>query len=271
MKILAIDTSTEACSAALLIDGAVRERYQVAPREHANLILSMAQELLGEAGVSLGQLDALAFGRGPGAFTGVRIGVGVAQGIAFAVDLPVAPISSLASLAHGAWRTAGHTRIIPAIDARMGEIYWGLFVLDSERLMRPLGGEHVTPAGDVDVPPGDAWHGVGSGWGTHGDILCRQLSTRVTTVTPDAICEARDIVTHQINGRQIVGQPGIGSEEGVDAAPDAQKCHAEQPQQSQRGRQVLTGDEQHERYRNKRRNGEQFHQRRRQKRQESTG
>ena len=114
MKILAIETATEACSAALLIDGKIIERYQVQPRMHSQLILPMMNELLAEAGVALTALDAIAFGRGPGAFTGVRIAVGVAQGAAFAADLPVVPVSTLAALAQGAVRESGGRRLLPA-------------------------------------------------------------------------------------------------------------------------------------------------------------
>ena len=102
MKLLALDTATEACSAAVWVDGAVLERYELAPRRHAALILPMIEAVLAEAGLSPPQLDAIAFGRGPGAFTGVRIAVGIVQGIAFAADLPVIPISTLAALALGA-------------------------------------------------------------------------------------------------------------------------------------------------------------------------
>lgn len=115
MKLLALDTATEACSAAVWVDGAVLERYELAPRRHATLILPMIAAVLAEAGLSATQLDAIAFGCGPGAFTGVRIAVGVAQGIAFAADLPVAPISTLASLAIGAARETGHSRIAVAL------------------------------------------------------------------------------------------------------------------------------------------------------------
>ncbi|MDV3241166.1 MAG: tRNA (adenosine(37)-N6)-threonylcarbamoyltransferase complex dimerization subunit type 1 TsaB, partial [Methylocaldum sp.] len=102
MKILAIETATEACSAALLIDDTVLERYELAPQQHNRLILPMIDSLLAEAGIKVSQVDALAFGRGPGSFTGVRIAAGVAQGISFAVDLPVVPVSTLAALAQDA-------------------------------------------------------------------------------------------------------------------------------------------------------------------------
>ncbi|MCP4407178.1 MAG: tRNA (adenosine(37)-N6)-threonylcarbamoyltransferase complex dimerization subunit type 1 TsaB, partial [Gammaproteobacteria bacterium] len=98
MKLLAIETATEACSASLLIDGAIINRYKLAPRRHTQLILPMCEALTAEAGVVLSQLDAVAFGCGPGSFTGVRIAAGVVQGIAFAWALPVMPVSTLAAL-----------------------------------------------------------------------------------------------------------------------------------------------------------------------------
>ena len=125
--LLAIETSTPACSAALSIDGVVIERYALAPRQHAVLILPMIESLLLEAGISVAQLDALAFGRGPGSFTGVRIAASVIQGIAFAADLPVLPVSTLATLALGGMRITDKTQVMAALDARKSEIYWGCY------------------------------------------------------------------------------------------------------------------------------------------------
>lgn len=178
MKILALDTSTEACSAALLIDGEVRERYQEAPREHGALILPMMTELLAEAGITPSQLDALAFGRGPGAFVGVRIATGVAQGIAFAADLPVIPVSSLAALAQG----AGRSHVYTAIDARMNEVYWGAYVKNVQGVVELLGDERVSPPDQVTADddshadPAPQWYGVGSGWGAYADVLSQRLT-----------------------------------------------------------------------------------------------
>nr|VFJ96912.1 MAG: tRNA threonylcarbamoyl adenosine modification protein YeaZ [Candidatus Kentron sp. H]VFJ97120.1 MAG: tRNA threonylcarbamoyl adenosine modification protein YeaZ [Candidatus Kentron sp. H]VFK02851.1 MAG: tRNA threonylcarbamoyl adenosine modification protein YeaZ [Candidatus Kentron sp. H] len=127
MKILAIDTATDACSVALHLDGEYWGRHELAPRQHAEILLPRIRELLSEAGLSLNHLDALAFGRGPGAFTGVRIATSVAQGLAFGADLPVVPISSLHALAQGAWRERGERNLLAALDARMGEVYWGAY------------------------------------------------------------------------------------------------------------------------------------------------
>lgn len=170
MKLLALDTATEACSAALLIDGKVRERFEIAPRAHARLLLPMLDELLKEAGLAPAQLDAVAFGRGPGSFTGVRIAASVAQGIAFAADLPVLPVSTLAALAWPALRN-GADRVFAAIDARMGEIYSAAYARSAQGGLQTLTEERVTPATAVCVPAGDAWQGVGSGWAVYADAL----------------------------------------------------------------------------------------------------
>ena len=120
MKILAIETATEACSTALMIDHVIIEHYQVAPRAHNRLIIPMIESLLSKANIHLNQLDALAFGRGPGSFTGIRIAASVAQGIALGADLPVIPISSLAALAQEVFDEHNNTITYGCLDARMG-------------------------------------------------------------------------------------------------------------------------------------------------------
>ncbi len=148
--ILSIDTSTEACSAALLISDegkqSTYDRFKVAPQKHTQLILPMIDELLAESSVKKSELDLIAFGRGPGAFTGLRIAAGIAQGISMAEDIPVIPVSSLKALALQAVKeNSDDALILSAIDARMGEIYWGLFewngkqlkLLDEENLSNP--------------------------------------------------------------------------------------------------------------------------------------
>ncbi|MDG4554404.1 MAG: tRNA (adenosine(37)-N6)-threonylcarbamoyltransferase complex dimerization subunit type 1 TsaB [Candidatus Competibacter sp.] len=177
MKLLALDTSTDACSAAVWMDGVARERYELAPRRHAALILPMIEAVLAEVGLRPTQLDAIAFGRGPGAFTGVRIAAGIAQGIAFAADLPVAPISTLAALALGVGREIGHSRLAVALDARMGEVYWGTYAVTADAA-ELLGEERVCAPAAVTAPAGGDWFGAGGGWRVHAAVLSRQLPVR---------------------------------------------------------------------------------------------
>lgn len=190
MKLLALDTSTEACSAALLAGGQIRERFVVTPQGHSDLILKMLESLLREAGISLGAVDALAFGQGPGSFTGIRIGVGVAQGIAFAHDLPVVPISSLAALA----QACSAKKILAAIDARMGEIYWGGYKRGADNLVQLEGVEQVCAPGAVPLVAGTNWFGAGTGWGTYSDKLCARLGGRVVGWEPECYPRASAIV-----------------------------------------------------------------------------
>ena len=123
MRILAIDTATEACSVALWNDGTVNAHFELCPREHTQRILPMVQDILTTSGTSLTDINALAYGRGPGSFTGVRIGIGIAQGLALGAELPMIGVSTLMTMAQGAWRKNGATRVLAAIDARMGEVY----------------------------------------------------------------------------------------------------------------------------------------------------
>lgn len=193
MKILALDSATESCSVALLLDGAVRVRSQLAPREHAALLLPMVQELLTEAGVALSALDAIAFGRGPGSFTGVRIAAGVTQGLAFAADLPVLPVSTLAALAQGALREFAAQQVAAAIDARMGEVYWGLYRA-RDGVMLPEEEEGVFAPGSVLVPHGTGYHGSGSGWASYGDTLMARCAGAVGACHGERFPQAEDIL-----------------------------------------------------------------------------
>ena len=169
MKLLAFELATEACSVALWNDGEVVERFDVAPRRHAELALPWAEALLGEAGIARRQLDAIAVGRGPGAFTGVRLAIAVGQGIALALDRPLVPVSTLATLA----MRADGPHVLAAIDARMGEVYLGAFERAGGHV-RAISDEVLGAPGSVPVPEG-AWHGVGTGFAAGEGALVQRL------------------------------------------------------------------------------------------------
>lgn len=200
MKLLAIDTSTEACSAALLIEDEIQERYRLAPREHARLILPMIDELMNEAGLKPSALDAVAFGRGPGAFTGLRIAAGVIQGIAFAADLPAVPVSSLAAIAQGAHREKGIRRVLAAIDARIHQVYWGAYERGESGDMRVCGEESVCAPAQVPIPHGDGWQGAGTGWGTYLNELQQRLPGLVSGFEAERYPRAQDIALLGVTG-----------------------------------------------------------------------
>ena len=170
MKLLAIDTVTEACSAALWLDGEIHERFEIAPRQHTRLILPMVQQLLADSGLSLSQLDALAVDRGPGSFTGVRIGTGVVQGLAYSVDLPVVPVSSLTTLAQAVWLKLRHENVLALIDARMQEVYWAHYEFQGKAMVI-AGEERVGPVEQVTMGNGPACYCVGSGSRQYQDQL----------------------------------------------------------------------------------------------------
>jgi tRNA threonylcarbamoyladenosine biosynthesis protein TsaB len=181
MKILAVDTATERCSVALLLDGRLIERVQETPRGHADLVLPMVQSVLQEAGVKLSHLDGLAYGRGPGAFTGVRIAVGVAQGLAFGAALLTVGVSDLAAVAQQIARP--DQRILVCMDARMGEVYWSVFERRGDAaLVVPAAEERVDPpqavvVGGVAVCAGTGFRAypqlVSAGAAVHDSLLPR--------------------------------------------------------------------------------------------------
>jgi len=204
MKLLAFETATEACSVAVYVDGEVRERFEIAPRRHAELALPWAEQLLADAGLSRSQLDAVALSRGPGAFTGVRLAIAIAQGIALALDRPLLPVSTLAVLAaqvpapavlagEGGCDVGAPHAILAAIDARMGEVYTGTFVRQGEDLFATTEEAVIAPA-DYRLP-GDAigWIGVGTGFAAAEGALATALQARLARMDAQALPHAADL------------------------------------------------------------------------------
>jgi tRNA threonylcarbamoyladenosine biosynthesis protein TsaB len=178
MRLLAIDTSTEHCSAALRdADGSLSWRSQPTERSHADLILPMIDELLAAAGWTLARLDGLAFGRGPGAFTGLRLAAGVVQGFAYATGLRVAAVSSLAAVAYRVPSdAAASAEVIVCNDARMGELYVGRYRCRPDSF-ETVGAECVVPPGEVPGLVGSARHAAGNGLAPYPDLR-RDLEQR---------------------------------------------------------------------------------------------
>ncbi|MFW1677989.1 tRNA (adenosine(37)-N6)-threonylcarbamoyltransferase complex dimerization subunit type 1 TsaB [Pontibacter sp. JAM-7] len=187
-KILALDTSTDACSVALSLDGEVIHDFRIIPRQHTQQLLPMVESLLAQAELSVKQLDAIAFGRGPGSFAGIRIATGVTQGLAYAANLPVIPISTLRALALSAWQQEQVLHVVAALDARMDEIYVAAYQIE-QGLPVELLPEQVCAPGDLVLPEMQAPLAVGSGWAYLGSMSA-QVQALVTcsakTYYPDA-------------------------------------------------------------------------------------
>ena len=175
----------------MLHDGKVLSHYEVIPRLHAQRLLPMIKTIMAEAGIGLSALDAIAFGRGPGAFTGVRIAIGVVQGLAFALERPVLPVSNLAVLAQRALREHGAHQVAAAIDARMDEVYWGCY-RETAGEMRLLGAEAVLPPeqGALPMNASGEWFGSGTGWG-YAERIAVALSGHDASMLP----HAQDLLT----------------------------------------------------------------------------
>jgi len=171
-SLLAIDTSTENCSVALVHDGKLTTRDIESPREHSQKLLPFVEEVLDSAGVSLAELDGLVVGAGPGSFTGVRIGVSMAQGLAFSADLPVYPVCSLQALAQQAIRKNDVAGVVACIDARMGEVYYALYA--NENGVAVAQSEPAVAKPDtnlIDTGRLKGWGTAGTGWDVYADIL----------------------------------------------------------------------------------------------------
>jgi tRNA threonylcarbamoyladenosine biosynthesis protein TsaB len=212
MRILALDTSTEYCSVALWQDGAVVERSELAGQRHSELLIAMIDMLLADAGVKIKQLDGIAFGKGPGSFTGVRIACGAAQGLAFGADVPVAGVCTLEALAEA----SGKARVIAALDARMGEIYHAAYEKRGDVLGRrgdiwaTVSEPCLCKPEAAPAVPGADWFGAGSGFAAHGAALAARYGSALSGADGAAVPQAAAIAA--------LGAAQIALGAGVDAA-----------------------------------------------------
>jgi tRNA threonylcarbamoyladenosine biosynthesis protein TsaB len=207
MKILAFDTSTEWLSVALF-DGAtaaaVRERAGNASSER---ILPVIGDLLAQGGVTLADLGGIAYGAGPGSFTGVRIACGVAQGLAFGGGLPVLGVSTLGAIAQSAWRASGARRIVACLDARMHEVYVAAYRRDDDEWLLARDAAVCKPD-DVDLPSGDGWHGAGEGFAAYPQLAQR---LRLASCDPSIIPEAQSIA--ELAWPRLLAGEGVPAEQ----------------------------------------------------------
>lgn len=181
-KLLAIETSSEACSVACSVNGQSSERVYHEPRRHAELLLPAIRELLSEHGIALSELDAVAFGRGPGSFTSLRIGIGVVQGLAWGAGLGVVPVSSLAALAQGLVTLhdiSPGTSVVVAMDARMDEVFHARYRVGESGLVELAGKEQVAPPSSVQFPGDEPYVYAGTGFGRYPELQASNPGMKV--------------------------------------------------------------------------------------------
>jgi tRNA threonylcarbamoyladenosine biosynthesis protein TsaB len=205
VNILALETSTERLSVALSVGDRVHASNQPAEHRHAELVLGAVEALLAEAGLARAALDGVAFGAGPGSFTGVRIACGVAQGLALALDAPVVAVSTLESLA----QQTDAVRVAACIDARIGEVYFAAYERKGARWAERLAAGLHTPA-TLPALPGRGWTGVGSGFIAHEAPLRALLDDALDRVVPGIVPTAEAVLA--------LALPRFAAGEGVDAA-----------------------------------------------------
>jgi tRNA threonylcarbamoyladenosine biosynthesis protein TsaB len=191
MKLLGIETSSSIGSVALAIDGRIAARAMATPREQTEQLLTLVDALIAEAGIALRDLDAIAFGRGPGSFTGLRVAAAVVQGLAVVSGVPLVAVSSLRCLAQRAARECGCERSVVCVDAHMGEVYFGEFVVE-DGVAAPVGPERLGVPADVPVPAGSGWCAVGSGFASQAEALGPVVGG-ATAVWPTLIPAAADL------------------------------------------------------------------------------
>ncbi|MEE9319397.1 MAG: tRNA (adenosine(37)-N6)-threonylcarbamoyltransferase complex dimerization subunit type 1 TsaB [Granulosicoccus sp.] len=213
MNLLALDASSDACSVAVQAGDDILLNHQVAPQQHAALLLPTIERLMSEAGLAPGDLDGIAYGRGPGSFTGVRIGIAVTQGIALGADIGVIGVSSLAAIAQGCQREFQDTAVLAALDARMGEVYFAAYRCDDNSLMQLVGSEVavapdrilITPdvdavsvsAGKIAIPlqANTHWHLAGSGAQRYIELMSAMGGSESLPLRSDRWPSAEDVLT----------------------------------------------------------------------------
>lgn len=188
MRILALETSTEYCSVALWQDGAIVERCELVGQKHSELLMQMLDGVLREAGMTLAQIDGIAFGMGPGSFTGVRIACGAAQGLALGADLPVLGVCTLQALA----QASGHERVIVALDARMAEVYHAAYEKRNGEWVAASEPGLCLPQ-EAPLVEGAGWFGAGSGYLAHGEALGERYAAALAAVDAQAVPQASAI------------------------------------------------------------------------------
>jgi tRNA threonylcarbamoyladenosine biosynthesis protein TsaB len=203
MKLLALDSATDACSVALNLDGQVSERFEIAPRRHTQLLLPMTQTLLAEAGMVLRDLDLLAFTHGPGSFTGLRITLGIVQGLAFGLDRPVVGISTLAAMAERSLRMQGGSRVAVAVDARMGQVYWGEYARDDAGDCVALAEDSLRDPEKVPRLEAGKWLAAGAGWRQYAQALQQASGLH------QGLDEAIDIYPHAADVALLAANPAV--------------------------------------------------------------
>ncbi len=191
-RLLALETSGNGGSVALLVDGAVTERTIATPREQTNVIVEYIDALLADAGIELGMLDGIAFGRGPGSFTGLRVATAVAQGVGLALGTPLLPVSSLAAVAQRLWREHGVEHSLICIDARMGEVFWAQFAAPGGEVAVD-GDEHLSDPAAVEYRGENSWVAAGGGFAAYPTQLAA-LSRRAERVIADIEPLAQDLL-----------------------------------------------------------------------------
>lgn len=209
MRILALETSTEWCSVAVGDGAHWHVRSELAGHAHSERLLPMVDTALSEAGWALSSLDGIAFGAGPGSFTGIRIGCGVAQGLALGADLPVAPVPTLMALAQGAFRDHGWGRVIACLDARMREVYAAAYARDPDRWREVAAPVVATPSEifGAGLSGDEGWAGAGNGFAAYPMLARRLLISRIDA---DAHPDARAIAE--------LALPVLAAGDGVAAA-----------------------------------------------------
>ena len=210
LRVLAFDTSTEWCTAALWLDGHLRTREHHALQRHSELLLPMVSDLLGEAGIKVADLDGIAFGAGPGSFTGLRIACAVAQGLALGGELPVIGVCTLAAMA---WAT-GAGQVLSCLDARMGQVYLAAYTRGDTGLAEWLPPQLANPDEAPELPgDSDRWTGCGSGFAAYGDVLGGRYGARLNDIQPGGFPHARDIAVLGVAAFQA--EQGRPAEEAV--------------------------------------------------------